>query len=237
MIVHLFFVVSLFHMCYFMAMDKHRDVTPQQNTFRHALGDALFALGTPYRWLVSKTTELANPILHRMTERYLEDAITRNQAEDNPRLQKLLKFEIERRAYGPGQTQDVAEPVIWIGAKIVLGLMIPVVCKAIEQTVDHGTRLTLSFLSKGAAIGVVIKESTELLRLSNRFIAGLQGSEKMALDREVAICATGIDPFGASVITPTKNIDSPAPPSTHIDTDSVHYASSTTPPHPITITR
>lgn len=225
-------------MWYFVTMDDHSNVTPQQqDTFKNALGDALFTLGTPYRWLVSKTTELVSPILHRMTERYLDDAITRNQAENNPRLQKLLKFEIERRAYGPGQTQDVAEPVIWIGAKIALGLMIPVACKALEHTVDYGARFTLSFLSKGAAIGVVIKESTELLRLSNRFIAGLQGSEKMALDREVAICATGVDPFGASVMTPTKNIDSLDTPSTHIDTDSVHYASSTAPLHPITIIR
>ena len=121
-----------------------------------------------------------------MSERFIEDAIERNNAQDNPRLQKLLNFEIKRRADGVGPTQDVAEPAFWQGVKIVAALGLPFVTKKVEDRLDSKNHIGFK-LSLGAAAAIIIKESVEFLRLTNRYIAGLQGSEKMALDREKAI--------------------------------------------------
>jgi hypothetical protein len=194
------------------ALMESETLYPQENTsasqsakpspmLAQFLGNALYSCGAPYRALVGATTSVISPVLHQMTERFVEESITRNQAEHNPRLQKLLKFEIERRAYGPGQTQDVAEPVIWQTAKIGMALTLPMVSKAIEQQLDNGkwNHAPINILSQGAAAAIVFKESIEFVRLGNRFIAGLQGSEKMALDREEAIRATGVDPFSSAV--------------------------------------
>lgn len=179
--------------------DKHNKAEVKSKA-----GDVAYALGTPYRWTVGKITDAINPALRRITEKFLADAIERNNAQDNPRLQKLLKFEIERRAYGPGQTQDVAEPALWQGVKIAAALVLPVFTKGIEDKIDKGHKYHLTKLSLGAAAVVLIKESIEYLRLTNRFVAGLQGSEKMALDRERTIVETGFDPFSASIGAPKK---------------------------------
>ncbi len=161
----------------------------------------VYALGTPYRWLVGGVTNMLSPFLHGMTDKFIEDSVRNNHAEDNPRLKELLKFEIERRAYGPGQTQDVAEPAIWQTFKIGVALTLPAIAKAIEDKIDNGKKFHLKWLAGGAALGIILRESVEFFRLTNRFVAGLQGSEKMALARENSIQETGVDPFASAVET------------------------------------
>lgn len=46
--------------------------------------------------------------------------------------------------------------------------------------------------------GIILNNVVEAARFTPRFIAGLQGSEKMALERWKSIETTGIDPFSAA---------------------------------------
>jgi hypothetical protein len=178
-------------------------------------GDALFALNMPYRVAVAQVNHIIQPTLFSLTDHYIQDAIVRHHAENNPRLQHLLRFEIERRGYGAGQTQDVAEPIVWQGIKIAAALSLPPITKALEQIIDGGHSSQLSLLSKGAAAGIILKESLDFFRLVGRYTSGLQGSEQMALIREHAIIKTGVDPFVSATATlqPSSRISSPQ---THI---------------------
>ena len=173
------------------------------------IGEVLYQLTTPYRWAVEGVNTLVQPVLHQIAEHYIQDTIHHHHAENNPRLQHLLRFEIERRAYGPGQTQDVAEPIVWQGIKIAAALSLPPLTKALEQTIDSPHSVQLQWLSNGACAAIIVKESLDFFRLVGRYSAGLQGSSQMALKREEAIERTGVDPFSMPSNAPSSRISQP----------------------------
>jgi hypothetical protein len=177
------------------------------------LGDVLYALNAPYRSVVTAVNTAVQPVLYRITENYLQDAITRNHAETNPRLKQFLTFEIERRGYGAGQTQDVAEPIVWQGIKMAAALSLPPITKALEHAIDGTHSTQAAWISKGVAAGIIVKESLDFFRLIGRYTSGLQGSEQMALKREQEVLKTGKDPFSLYANHPSSQISEP---STHI---------------------
>ena len=145
-----------------------------------------------YEKAVTKVNDLGSAHLHKVTEDFIEKAIQRNNAEDNPVLKRLLTFEIRRRAYGPGQTQDFAEPAVWMVVKTASALAVAV----LSETVKNKSLKSVGLI---AAVGIILNNVVEAARLTPRFLAGLQGSERMALERWKAIETTGVDPFSATV--------------------------------------
>ncbi len=148
-----------------------------------------------YQRLVEKVNAWGAPHLHRTTDKFIERSI-RKHAQDNPKLQELIKFEVQRRAYGPGQTQDFAEPAIWMVVKTFAALAIAGVAELFKSR-------TVKAIGLSTALVIIANNVVEAFRFTPRFVAGLQGSEKMALERWKAIQTTGVDPFSASQKTAT----------------------------------
>lgn len=86
-----------------------------------------------YQKAVAKVNSLGEVHLHKVAESFIEQAIQRNHAEDNPVLKQLLTFEIRRRAYGPGQTQDFAEPAVWMVVKTATALGIAMISETLKN--------------------------------------------------------------------------------------------------------
>ena len=140
-----------------------------------------------YERSVRKITEWAKPYLHRRTHEFVEKSI-KEYAPDDPRFARMIEFEIRRRGDGAGLTQDVAEPLLWSGVKTAAAMSIAV----LGHSLNHGKFKLIGYVS---ALGIVLNNAVELLRLVPRYTAGLQGSLEMAKDRWRSIEETGVDPF------------------------------------------
>jgi hypothetical protein len=140
-----------------------------------------------YERTVGKITNAVKPYLHEKTTAFVEKSVDKY-AKDNPRLAKMIEFEVKRRGDGAGLTQDVAEPLLWAGIKTVAALAI----SALTETLNKGK---FKLVGRVAALGIVLNNAVELFRLVPRYIAGLQGSLEMAKDRWRSIEQTGVDPF------------------------------------------
>lgn len=142
-----------------------------------------------YERSVQAITEFVKPHLHHVSQRFVQRAIDEH-AKDNPKFARIIEFEVRRRGDGAGLTQDVAEPLLWTGVKTAAALTIAVLTRSIENG-------KFKLIGYGAALGVVLNNAVELLRLVPRYKAGLQGSLEMAKDRWRSIEETGVDPFDA----------------------------------------
>jgi hypothetical protein len=140
-----------------------------------------------YERSVQKITEWAKPYLHRVTQRFVAKSVD-TYAKDNPRFARMIEFEVRRRGDGAGLTQDVAEPLLWVGVKTSAAVAIAVLTKSLENG-------KLKLVGYATAVGLVLNNAVELLRLVPRYKAGLQGSLEMAKDRWKSIEETGVDPF------------------------------------------
>jgi hypothetical protein len=140
-----------------------------------------------YERTVGWITEWVKPSLHKITEDFTHQSV-QELAPDNPRYAKMIEFEIRRRGDGAGLTQDVAEPLLWTGVKTGAALG---VAAATESLKDGEFKMVGRF----AALGIILNNGIELLRLVPRYRAGLQGSLEMAKDRWRSLETTGVDPF------------------------------------------
>jgi hypothetical protein len=140
-----------------------------------------------YEKAVQRITEWVKPRLHETTKEFVAKAID-EEAKGNPRYAKIIEFEVRRRGDGAGLTQDVAEPLLWTGIKTGLALGIATLTHSL-----HNKKFQM--IGYATAVGLVLNNAVEWLRLMPRYKAGLQGSLEMAKDRWKAIEETGIDPF------------------------------------------
>lgn len=140
-----------------------------------------------YERAVQKITEWVKPYLHRRTEAFVAKSIDEH-AKDNPRFAHIIAFEVKRRGDGAGLTQDVAEPLLWTAIKTAVAVPIAILAHSVQER-------KFKLIGYGTALGILLNNAIETLRVIPRFTAGLQGSLEMAKDRQRAIEATGIDPF------------------------------------------
>jgi len=153
-----------------------------------------------YGKAVQRITRALEPYLHRRTDQFVQDA-QETYAKDDPRYAKIIEFEVKRRGYGAGMTQDVAEPLFWTGIKTIGAIGVAAITESVKnKDIRTGGRF--------AMLGILLNNTVDLLRLIPRYEAGLQGSLEMARDRQRSIEATGIDPFDRSGNTP---VTPPAP--------------------------
>ncbi len=152
-----------------------------------------------YERTVGSITEWVKPYLHKKTEAFIEKSIDKY-AGDDPRFARMIEFEVKRRGDGAGLTQDVAEPLLWVGVKTAAALVIAAISESL-----HNNRIKL--VGRISALGIVLNNAVELFRLVPRYVAGLQGSLEMAKDRQKSIDETGIDPFdhGGRLIHKSKD--------------------------------
>jgi hypothetical protein len=115
-------------------------------------------------------------------------------AKGNPRYARMISFEVRRRGDGPGITQDVAEPLVWIGIKTAAAGVIAIITESIKKSREHG-RSMIQMVGLSTAIGILLNNLVELFRLLPRYTAGLQGSLEMAKDRWESLEQNGVDPF------------------------------------------
>src|SRR5579884_3089457 len=85
-----------------------------------------------YERAVGWITERIKPYLHKVTQRFVDKSVDKY-APDNPQYARMIEFEVRRRGDGAGLTQDVAEPLVWIGAKSALAIAIEVVMKPFKN--------------------------------------------------------------------------------------------------------
>lgn len=140
-----------------------------------------------YEKAVRKTTEWIKPNLHKITEDFVEKSVETH-AKDKPRFARMIEFEVRRRGDGAGLTQDVAEPLLWAGIKTTAALVIHFFTHRLKNS-------TYRIAGDVAALGLLLNNGVELLRLIPRYKAGLQGSLEMAKDRWEEMEKTGVDPF------------------------------------------
>ena len=69
-----------------------------------------------YERTVGNITDIVKPYLHQKCKNFIDKSIEKY-AKDNPRLAKMIEFEVKRRGDGAGLTQDVGEPALWICVK------------------------------------------------------------------------------------------------------------------------
>lgn len=143
-----------------------------------------------YERAVNWVTALVKPYLHRTSERFVNKAVDKY-AKEKPHFARMIEFEVRRRGDGAGLTQDVAEPLVWIGVKTALAIAVEVIMKPFKS----GKDLKWKWIGHAAALGIMLQQAVELFRLLPRYKAGLQGSLEMAKDRWRSIEETGIDPF------------------------------------------
>lgn len=167
-----------------------------------------------YERAVGWVTDRTKPYLHGITERFVKRSID-TYAKDNPTYARMIEFEIRRRGDGSGLTQDVAEPVVWIGIKSALAIGIEVAMRPFK---DVGPR-QWKWIGHGAALGIALQQGVELFRVLPRYKAGLQGSLEMAKDRWKSLDETGVDPFNNQ----TRQINKPRfnKPDTHVRNASI----------------
>ncbi len=142
-----------------------------------------------YERAVQTITEHVKPYLHEVTGKFVNKSI-QTYAKDNPRYARMIEFEIRRRGDGAGLTQDVAEPLIWIGVKSAAALAIQVAAESIKDK-------KVKWIGRISAFGILANQGIELFRVLPRYKAGLQGSLEMAKDRWRSIEETGVDPFSS----------------------------------------
>lgn len=140
-----------------------------------------------YEATVGKITSFVKPYLHQKTDNFVKKSID-EKASDNLRLAKMIEFEVKRRGDGAGLTQDVAEPLLWIGIKTLAAVATAVVTDSLKEG-------KFKLVGRITALGILLNNGVELFRLVPRYVAGLQGSLQMALDRWKSIEDTGVDPF------------------------------------------
>ena len=141
----------------------------------------------PYESAVQFVTEKVKPHLRHSTDKFVRKSIE-SYAKDNPRFAKMIEFEVVRRGNGAGLTQDVAEPLIWIGVKSAAALAIQIVAESFKNN-------KIKLIGRVSAFTVLANQAVDLFRLMPRYKAGLQGSLEMAKERWWATQATGVDPF------------------------------------------
>lgn len=161
-----------------------------------------------YERTVGSITDSVKPFLHQKTKNFVDKSIE-TYASDNPRLAKMIEFEVKRRGDGAGLTQDVAEPALWMLVKTAAAIATVVLTESLKDG-------KFKMIGRIAALGIVLNNGVEAFRLVPRYVAGLQGSLQMALDRWHAIKETGVDPFdqggkgGTRLIhKPTDEIEKP----------------------------
>jgi|GEM_PF-3654116 len=154
-----------------------------------------------YERTVGRITDAVKPYLHQKTKDFVEKSVEKHAA-DNPRLARMIEFEVKRRGDGAGLTQDVSEPILWIGIKTIAALAIGVLGESIN---NRGFKL----IGRVTALTTMLNNGVEIFRVVPRYVAGLQGSLEMAKDRWRAIEETGVDPFdhgGRLIHKPKDNI-------------------------------
>ena len=137
-----------------------------------------------YEGAVDLVTDRIKPYLRHITQQFIERSVNRY-AQGNPQFAQLIEFEIRRRGDGAGLTQDVAEPLIWIGVKTFTAVTVALASQSI----------TGQWIGTVAALCLISNQVVELLRVIPRYTAGLQGSLEMARYRWHSIEQTGKDPF------------------------------------------
>jgi hypothetical protein len=169
----------------------------------------------PYERLVGWITDKVKPYLHDTTDKFVRKSVDRY-AKDNPHYARMIEFEIRRRGDGAGLTQDVAEPLVWIGAKSGLAIAIEVVMRPFKNK----EAFKWKWIGHATALSIVAQQGVELLRVLPRYKAGLQGSLEMAKDRWRALQETGVDPFSNQ----TREINKPERKATHVHLNEVPEA-------------
>jgi len=146
----------------------------------------------PYERAVQWITERVKPYLHGVTERFVKKSVDKY-AKGNEHYARMIEFEVRRRGDGAGLTQDVAEPLVWIGAKSALAMGIEVVMRPFR----NNEKFQWKWIGHAAAFSIIAQQAVELFRVLPRYKAGLQGSLEMAKDRWHSLEETGIDPFNS----------------------------------------
>ena len=142
-----------------------------------------------YSSAVQWVTERAKPNLHARTDKFIENAIEKH-GEGNPKFEEIIRFEVKRRGYGAGLTQDVGEPVVATVVNTTYAIGVATVAKSLGE--EQKSFKSIGYL---AALTIAANQAFNLIRALPRFTAGLQGSLEMATDRIKSIKETGIDPF------------------------------------------
>ncbi len=173
-----------------------------------------------YERAVQKITEWVQPYLHRITEQFVAKSVDKY-AKNDPKFARMIEFEVRRRGDGAGLTQDVSEPLLWVGIKTLVAL-------AIAIPIEYMKNKKWVIAERVAAAGIVLNNGVELFRLVPRYKAGLQGSLQMARERQRAIEETGLDPFNnqqspreinkpGAKFTQTVQKQAPIAPTSHLE--------------------
>ncbi|MEI7670180.1 MAG: hypothetical protein WCJ33_08870 [Pseudomonadota bacterium] len=147
-----------------------------------------------YETCVKWVTAKVKPHLHKITDDFASQAVEdykknpENSNEDIKVFSEISKFEIQRRGYGPGITQDVAEPIVATVVNIGYAAIILTITESLKNK-------TLKMIGGIATFGLVANQLFNLFRTIPRYIAGLQGSLEMAFDRCNSIKYKGFDPL------------------------------------------
>ena len=191
----------------------------EKNTLFSSMLDVYHAIFFPiirgYEKAVDKVTDWSMPYLHKITDDFVDRAVKRHPAqspEDKAALKKLIKGEVERRGYGQGMSQDFAEPFVAVGALTLGGAVVKTLETVLKDKSSQKGFFANNFdtFKKIGWVGWGIMLANQLLqtlRSVPRFVAGLQGAERMAIKRfEDKKEAENLKPFlpGEKASTPPE---------------------------------
>jgi len=193
----------------------------EKSTLFSSMLDVYHAIFFPiirgYEKAVDKVTDWSMPYLHKITDDFVDRAVKRHPAqspEDQAALRKLIKGEVERRGYGQGMSQDFAEPFVAVGALTLGGAIVKTLETVLKDKSNQKGFFAKNFdtFKKIGWVGWGIMLANQLLqtlRSVPRFVAGLQGAERMAIKRfEDKKEAENLKPFlpGEKASTPPAEV-------------------------------
>jgi|GEM_PF-1038739 len=158
---------------------------PEKSTFFSKILDGYDFVFSPifsaYKKLVDVVTDWSMPYLHKVTDKFIADSIEKN-AKDNPQKQELIISEVKRRGYGQGMSQDFVEPLIGSVALTVGGIAVKVGFDSLDASLKN-KKFDFKGMGWIAMTAAFANQFLQVLRSIPRYVAGLQGAEKMALER------------------------------------------------------
>lgn len=141
----------------------------------------------PYDSTVHWLTRKFEPYFRKVTDETVKEFVAEHAA-DNPEYAKRIAFEVERRGYGAGITQDATEAGLWAAIKISVALLTATAVSLIKNK-------SVKWIGWAAAAPIIINQGIDLLRLLPRYRAGLYSSFLMAEARQQSIDEGHGDPF------------------------------------------
>ncbi len=151
--------------------------------FSKRVADLVYKSGAPYRATVTYFSRLLKPFLDRIEEDYIQEAIKRNHAENDPQLKEILTSEIRKRPDAHGRILDVIDNIPRTIIHSVAAVALAVTDNIIDKKVHNKEARIFKWVGIGSAIALIGNQVVELFRSVYRFMAAFEGSEAAALKK------------------------------------------------------